>query len=163
VLGGTWLLVTIDQQLKPAAIVDGYKSLADIDRGFKMLKSEIKVAPVFHRLPGRIRAHPSICFMALIIYRLMRQRLKAAGHRASAEMALAQLWRIQQQSMSIHEGAPITGVSTISNDQADRLAAMTLRKPAPHTRLSLLWWKLQCDSLGNQPLAKLVVELGYAG
>ena len=43
------------------------------------MKSEIEIAPVFHRLPERIRAHASICFMALILYRVMRQRLKAAG------------------------------------------------------------------------------------
>ena len=37
-------------------------------RGFKVLKSEIEIAPVFHRVPERIRAHASICFMALILY-----------------------------------------------------------------------------------------------
>ena len=31
-----------------------YKSLADIERGFRVLKSEIEIAPVYHRLPERI-------------------------------------------------------------------------------------------------------------
>ncbi|MFN9451842.1 MAG: IS1634 family transposase [Rubrivivax sp.] len=137
-MDGKLLLVTNVQDLKPAEIVDRYKSLADIERGFKVLKSEIEIAPVFHRLPERIRAHASICFLALIIYRVMRQRLKAAGHSASPETALAQLRRIQRQSVSINQGAPITGVSTINRDQADLLAAMKLRKPAPDAQLSLL-------------------------
>jgi len=34
---------------------------------------------VFHRLPERIKAHASLCFMALIVYRVMRQRLRLAG------------------------------------------------------------------------------------
>jgi transposase len=41
-----------------------------------VLKSEIEIAPVFHRLPERIKAHASICFTALILYRVMRSRLR---------------------------------------------------------------------------------------
>ncbi|MBY4594366.1 IS1634 family transposase, partial [bacterium BD-1] len=106
--------------------------------GFRVLKSEIEIAPVYHRLPERIRAHASICFMALILYRVMRQRLKAAGHSASPEMALAQLRRIQRQSVSINEGVPIAGISTIHRGQASVLAALNVRSPNPDTQLSLL-------------------------
>jgi hypothetical protein len=44
------------QDLKPAEVVSRYKALADIERGFRVLKSEIEIAPVHHRLPQRIRA-----------------------------------------------------------------------------------------------------------
>jgi hypothetical protein len=30
------------------------QALADIERGFKVLKSEIQIGPVYHRLPERI-------------------------------------------------------------------------------------------------------------
>lgn len=137
-MDGKLLLVTNVADLSPAEIVQRYKSLADIERGFRVLKSEIEIAPVYHRLPERIRAHASICFMALILYRVMRQRLKAAGHSASPEMALAQLRRIQRQSVSINEGVPIAGISTIHRDQASVLAALNVRSPHPDTQLSLL-------------------------
>jgi transposase len=91
---------------------------------------------VFHRLPERIRAHASICFMALILYRVMRQRLKLAGHAASPETALALLRRIQRQRGSINQDAPISGI--FNRDQAELLSAMNLRKPVPDTQLSLL-------------------------
>lgn len=102
------------------------------------LKSEIEIAPVFHRLPECIRAHASICFIALILYRVMRQRLKAAGHTASQETALAQLRRVQRQSVSINQGVPISGTSTINRDQASMLPALNVRNPNPDTQLSLL-------------------------
>ncbi|MBV8037237.1 IS1634 family transposase [Roseateles sp.] len=137
-MDGKLLLVTNVVDLTPAQIVARYKSLADIERGFKVLKSEIEIAPVYHRLPERIRAHASICFMALILYRVMRQRLKLAGHHASPESALAQLRRIQRQSVSINQGAPITGVSNINREQADLFAAMNIRKPAADAQLNLL-------------------------
>jgi transposase len=135
---GKLLLVTNVADLEPAEIVQRYKSLADIERGFRVLKSEIEIAPVYHRLPERIRAHASICFMALILYRVMRQRLKAAGHSASPESALAQLRRIQRQSVAINQGVPITGISNIHREQADLLAAMNIRKPVTDAQLSLL-------------------------
>ena len=103
-----------------------------------MLKSEIEIAPVFHRLPERIRAHASICFMALILYRVMRQRLKLAGHDASPETALAQLRRIQRQTVRINDSAPMEGVSTIQPDQATLLAALNIKKPTPDPQMSLL-------------------------
>ncbi len=53
------------------------KALADIEREFRVLKSEIEIAPVFSRLPDRIRAHVLICFLALRLYRVLRLRLKA--------------------------------------------------------------------------------------
>jgi transposase len=69
VMDGKLMLVTNVRDMTPAEVVQRYKSLADIERGFKVLKSEIEIAPVFHRLPERIKAHASICFMALIMYR----------------------------------------------------------------------------------------------
>jgi transposase len=137
-MDGKLLLVTNVADLSPAQIVERYKSLADIQQGFKVLKSEIEIAPVFHRMLERIRAHASICFMALILYRVMRQRLKAAGHSASPEMALAQLRRIQKQSVSINEGVPIAGISNINRDQAAIFSAMNLRKSVPDAQLTLL-------------------------
>ena len=62
-LHGKLLLVT--NTSSPAAeVVQRYKSLADIERGFRVLKSDIEIGPVYHRLPQRIRAHALICFMA---------------------------------------------------------------------------------------------------
>jgi transposase len=43
-----------------------------------VLKSDIEIGPVYHRLPKRIRAHALMCFMALVLYRVMRMRLQAA-------------------------------------------------------------------------------------
>jgi hypothetical protein len=39
-----------------------------------VLKSEIEIGPVCHRLLERIRAHASICVMALIRQRILRAR-----------------------------------------------------------------------------------------
>ncbi len=56
-MGGKLLLVTNTPDLLANNVVDRYKSLADIERGFRVLKSEIEIGPVFHRLPERIEAY----------------------------------------------------------------------------------------------------------
>ena len=112
--------------------------MADIERGFRVLKSEIEVAPVYHRLPERIRAHAMLCFMALLIYRVMRQRLKMANSELTPERALAQLRRIQSHRVSINAAKPIAGISVINDQQASVYASLKVRKPAQDNQMTLL-------------------------
>jgi transposase len=137
-MDGKLLLVTNTADLAPDEIVKRYKSLADIERGFRVLKSEIEIGPVYHRLPDRIRAHAAICFMALILYRVMRTRLHASETSLSPERALSNLRRIQHHRVTLNGAKTITGVSTISAEQTDILAALTIKKPTLDTQLTLL-------------------------
>ena len=137
-MDGKLLLVTNVQDLKPAEVVSRYKALADIERGFRVLKSEIEIAPVYHRLPQRIRAHAMLCFIALIVYRVMRQRLKLAKSELTPEKALAQLRRIQRHSVTINAGTPISGISTINTQQSNVFTALNLKKPTQNAQLNLL-------------------------
>ena len=137
-MDGKLLLVTNVKDLTPREVLQRYKSLADIERGFRVLKSEIEIAPVFHRLPERIKAHASICFTALILYRVMRSRLKLAGSPLSPEAALSDLRRIQRHSVSIDDAAPVQGLSTITSAQAAVLAALNIKKPTHDAQMPLL-------------------------
>ena len=137
-MDGKLLLVTNVPELEAGQIVARYKALADIERGFRVLKSEIEIAPVFHRLPDRIRAHAGLCFMALILYRVMRQRLKLAGVALSPEAALERLRRVQRHTVTIDNGVPVNGISTINQEQASLLATLRVKKPTPSPQLSLL-------------------------
>jgi transposase len=137
-MDGKLLLVSNVPDMSAQDIVARYKSLADIERGFHVLKSEIEIAPVFHRLPDRIRAHASICFMALVLHRVMRQRLKLAGSPLSPDAALRQLRRVQRHQVRIDGAQPIAGISTIHQDQADTLEALKVKKPSLDAQMSLL-------------------------
>jgi transposase len=137
-MDGKLLLVTNVPELTPQQVVQRYKSLADIERGFRVLKSEIEIAPVYHRLPERIRAHAMLCFIALIIYRVMRQRLKLANSELTPERALAQLRRIQSHRVSINAAKPIAGISVINDQQASVYASLGVRKPTQDSQMTLL-------------------------
>ena len=127
-LDGKLLLVT-NTKATAAEVVQRYKSLADIERGFRVLKSDIEIGPVYHRLPQRIRAHALICFMALILYRVMRMRLKVAKRAESPTTLLEQLKRIHQQTIETNEGKTLTGLTEITPAQKSLFAALELTPP----------------------------------
>lgn len=130
-LDGKLLLVT--NTAEPAAeVVKRYKSLADIERGFRVLKSDIEIGPVYHRLPQRIRAHSLICFIALILYRVMRMRLKASRREESPTRLLEQLRRIHQQTVQTADGQKLSGLTEIAALQKSLFAALDIPQPAPN-------------------------------
>ncbi len=137
-MDGKLLLVTNTQDLQPDEVVRRYKSLADIERGFRVLKSEIEIGPIYHRLPNRIHAHAAICFMALILYRVMRARLRDSDTKISPERALAKLRRIQHQKVKVNDLEPIAALSNMTQEHTDILQALTVKKPTLPAQLTLL-------------------------
>ncbi|MCK7496711.1 MAG: IS1634 family transposase [Comamonadaceae bacterium] len=137
-LDGKLLLVTNTPGLTPPEIVGRYKALADIERGFRVLKSELAIGPVYHRLPDRIRAHAWLCFLALILYRVMRQRLKTAQIGLSPERALERLQRIQYHQIRLNATHAVTGLSTLHHQQTEVLKALNIKKPIAAQPLTLL-------------------------
>ena len=137
-MDGKLLLVTNTTDLAAVEVVRRYKALADIERGFRVLKSELDIGPVHHRLPERIRAHATLCFMALILYRVMRMKLKAAKSPYSPERALASLRRIQAHRVRVNGQTPIAGLSTITDEQAQVFQALDIKKPTATSQLAIL-------------------------
>ena len=126
-LDGKLILVT-NTDFKPAEVVQRYKALADIERGFRVLKSDLDIAPVHHRLPERIRAHAMICFLALVLYRVMRQRLKASGSALSPRRALGILRQLQQHRVDINRKT-VTGTGRIQPEQRELFKALAIAEP----------------------------------
>jgi hypothetical protein len=57
-----------------ADIVRSYKSLSDVERAFRSLKTvDLKVRPIHHHLPDRVRAHILLCMLAYYVEWHMRE------------------------------------------------------------------------------------------
>ena len=66
-LDGIYVLRTSvpDDELDPAGVVSGYKNLANVERDFRIIKSDdLDLRPIHHRLDDRVRAHVPICLLA---------------------------------------------------------------------------------------------------
>ncbi len=65
------------QQLGAGAAVAAYKSLANVERAFRSMKTvDLHVRPVFHYNAQRVRAHVFLCMLAYYVEWHMRARLK---------------------------------------------------------------------------------------
>ena len=125
---GKLALLTNTPYLTPAETVLHYKALAYIEHGFRVLKSDIEIAPVHHRLPDRIRAHALICFLALVLNRVMWMRIKAGEHSASPRTAFNLLSRIQKHIAHIGDHTFNT-TSKTTPEQLDLFNALNLPRP----------------------------------
>ena len=95
VTGGDKITVTVDEEmvaadakwdglkgyisnaaLTPSAIVEAYHQLYNVEQSFRISKSKLEIRPIFHFNEDRIKAHISICFVALKVYRELDRLLK---------------------------------------------------------------------------------------
>lgn len=72
----------------PADIIAINKRRWQIEECFRIMKTEFKARPVYLSRADRIRGHFLTCFIALLVYRLMDERL---GHKFTCEELLSTL------------------------------------------------------------------------
>jgi transposase len=74
-IDGMLLVETTDLKSEPEEVIQRYKELAEIERGFRALKSTLELRPLNHWTEKRIRAHVFLCILALQMERWMRKKL----------------------------------------------------------------------------------------
>src|SRR5665648_728569 len=70
-LDGKYLLRSSDPELSAEDIALGYKQLYEVERGWRDMKQVIDLRPVYHRKEERIRAHVVLCWLALLLIRVI--------------------------------------------------------------------------------------------
>ena len=79
-----------------ATIIGNYKHLWQIEKAFRISKTDLKIRPIYHRLPDRISAHITISFCAYKLYKELERLLKAKESNMSPEKALDLMKTIYQ-------------------------------------------------------------------
>ena len=70
-LDGKYLLSSSDLHLSAEDIALGYKQLLEVERAFRTLKSTLNLRPVYHSKDDRIRSHVLLCWLALLLVRIV--------------------------------------------------------------------------------------------
>jgi transposase len=89
-LKGYW---SNDKTLTADQIIAHYADLYKVEQSFRMSKSDLRIRPAFHIKRERIEAHVLICMIALLVMRVIEERVKPLGltyGRAIGAMSLAQ-------------------------------------------------------------------------
>lgn len=69
-------VITTNTKLSCLQVVERYKDLWQIENGFRQLKDELEMGPIFHWKDNRIRAHIMICFLAFCLKTALFKKLK---------------------------------------------------------------------------------------
>jgi len=70
-LDGKWLLRTSDLTLTPDDLAAAYKQLLALERGWRDMKGSLGLRPVYHYREDRIRGHIQLCWLALLLIRVV--------------------------------------------------------------------------------------------
>jgi len=74
-------------RLSPKTIIEQYSHLWQIERAFRISKTDLRIRPIHHYLRRRIEAHICIAFVAYTIYKELERLLKKHNLSISAKRA----------------------------------------------------------------------------
>lgn len=77
-------------------VVEQYNKLWNIERAFRISKTDLRIRPIYHRLKKRILAHICICFAAYTVYKELERQLHLQKTGISVETAIEEIRQIKQ-------------------------------------------------------------------
>ena len=122
-LDGKWLLRTNDETLTPDDLAAACKQLIAVERGWRDMKGALKLRPVYHYREDRIRAHVQLCWLALLLIRVVEN---AAGD--TWRNIRHELDRMHLVTLATPDGR-VAQRSALTSGQQATLQALKLREP----------------------------------
>jgi len=75
-------------QLSKDLVIENYMQLWQIEKAFRISKTDLRIRPIYHRLRHRIEAHICICFCAYKLYKELERQLQLKKAGISPEKAI---------------------------------------------------------------------------
>jgi hypothetical protein len=75
-LDGIKGFITNDFTLKPNEVIAHYQNQYEVERAFRISKTDLRIRPIYHRLENRIKAHILISFVSYALHKEFERRLK---------------------------------------------------------------------------------------
>jgi hypothetical protein len=122
-LDGKFLLRCSDPKLSSEDIALGYKQLLEVERGWRDMKQIIDLRPVYHRREDRIRAHVLLCWLALLLIRIIETTTGGTWPSIRDELQRLHLGTFTGPAGTFRQRTEITPA------QRKILAALTLDEP----------------------------------
>jgi transposase len=114
--------------LSPEEIIGQYHGLWQVEECFRISKHDLKIRPVFHWTPQRIKAHIAICFMALTCTRYLHYRVKTQYKPISTERTRQLLTSIQISILKHQHTDRLYGIPSLVRQDAKMIYQTLGRK-----------------------------------
>lgn len=92
---GLSAVVSSNKQLKPQELLARYRNLWQIEAAFRLNKHDLRMRPIYHWTPKRIKAHILICFIAYGLAVFARRQLKRSSLNLSFDRLKTELKKVQ--------------------------------------------------------------------
>jgi hypothetical protein len=79
---------TTNTQLSKEEVIARYSQLWEIEKTFRISKSDLQIRPIYHRLRRRIEAHICISFAACKVYKELERQLKEKKSQYSVQQTI---------------------------------------------------------------------------
>jgi transposase len=89
-------------------VIDHYKNLWQIEKAFRISKTDLRVRPIYHRLKKRIKSHLNIAFCSYKLYKELERQLKLKNVSLSVEKAI----EVMKSIYSVNTILPASGKPT---------------------------------------------------
>lgn len=94
-------------KLRKAQIIENYQHLWQIEKAFRVAKSDLKIRPIYHRLQRRIEAHICISFTAYKVYKELERQLIKKKAKISATEAIEIAENIHQIELKLPQSGKV--------------------------------------------------------
>ena len=120
---GKFLIETSDDTLSLHDVVVGYKQLNDVEKAFRTLKTTLDLRPNYHSKDERIRCHIFLCFLALVLVRIIENKTKRSWSSVRTEMARLFLGEL------VLERQRVLQLTELTSEQKGILTALGIAEP----------------------------------
>jgi transposase len=125
---GLYLLGTnaTTEEISKAGVVSHYKNLLEVEDAFCHLKSYLRVRPVFHWRPDRVRNHVRICFLAYWLSAKLEMDWRQKDQTIEVHNLLRQLQSIRLGRLELAGKTLRTVMTQVPKDLNELLAKLGL-------------------------------------
>lgn len=114
------------QQVPGSGVVAHYKNLQEVEDAFCHLKSYLRVRPVHHRRPDRVRNHARLCFLAYWLSAKLELEWRQKDQAIEVHNLLRQLQSIRLGRLELGDKTFKTMVTQVPKDLNETLATLDL-------------------------------------
>jgi len=105
-------------------VIGNYQQLWQVEKAFRISKTDLRIRPIYHRIKERIESHLCICFAAYAVYKELERILKNNKIDMSPEKAINEIKEIRQLSYILPKSREVKTKLLQLNDTQTRLLNM---------------------------------------
>lgn len=125
-LDGVYILKTNVQDLKAYEVVKAYKNLCHVEDAFREIKDFLKLKPIYHYSPTRVKGDVLVCILAYLVEKVLEKSLKRTNLNLTPREAIDRLDTLRLVENKI-AGQRLLCVTTPSKEHRSILKSVNIK------------------------------------